>query len=146
VISFVIRQARPEDRARITALLDGASLPTGGLTEHLGTFLVAERNQDILGAIGLESYGDSGLLRSAVVDAAFRNEGIGSSLYSELLVLARTAGMRKLLLLTTTAEEYFRRKGFQVIDRAKVEGPITQSEEFRGACPESAVCMELLLL
>jgi amino-acid N-acetyltransferase len=145
VSSFLIRRAQPEDRARITALLEAASLPTAGVAEHLATFIVAERSQKIVGAIGLESYGETGLLRSAVVDEAIRSEGVGSALCAELLILARTLGMKRLILLTTTAEEYFRRKGFQAIDRRTVEGPVTQSEEFRGACPASAVCMELLL-
>jgi amino-acid N-acetyltransferase len=145
MIATRIRQARPEDLGRITELLQTASLPTAGIAEHAGTFLVAEADRAIIGAIGLEVYGETGLLRSAVVDAAIRSEGIGSALCAELLVLARTLGVKKLILLTTTAEEYFRRKGFQTIDRTTVEGPVTQSEEFRGACPASAVCMEVLL-
>ena len=140
-----IRRARPDDLTRITALLQEASLPADGIAAHLSTFLVAESENIIVGAIGLESYGETGLLRSAVVAPEHRNAGIGSALYTELLALARSVGTKRILLLTTTAEKYFGRKGFGVIDRATVRGPVTGSEEFTGACPATAVCMELLL-
>lgn len=140
-----VRRARPEDLDRVNELLEAASLPTAGVADHLNSFLVAESSDIVIGAIGLELYGQTGLLRSAVVDPTRRNGGVGSALYKELLKQARGAGARRLILLTTTAEEYFRRKGFQVIDRATINGPVTNSEEFRGGCPASAVCMQILL-
>ena len=48
-------------------------------------------------------------------------------------------------LLTTTAEDYFPRFGFEVIDRSEADERLKESAEFRGACPDSAVCMRLSL-
>ena len=140
-----VRPARQRDLPRISALLESADLPTLGVAEHLETFLVAENGQEIIGSIGLEVYGDTALLRSAVVDEQRRGSGIGSLLYRRLIDRARALQVRKLILLTNTAEEYFRRKGFRKIDQNTVTGPITKSVEFSGACPSHAACMELVL-
>lgn len=140
-----IRQTTPQDLAGVTRLLESASLPTLGVAEHLAHFLVSEQDGIIVGAIGLEVYGDTALLRSAVVTPALQNKGIGSMLYKSNLDQARLLGVQRLVLLTNTAEEYFARKGFRKIDQKSVTGPVTASAEFTGACPSHAACMELNL-
>jgi amino-acid N-acetyltransferase len=145
VNAAAIRQARPDDLSSILELLQAAHLPTEGIADHIATSLVAESQGGVIGAIALEPYGDTGLLRSAVVAPAHQNAGLGSSLYEALIARASSLGMTRIVLLTTTAERYFLRKGFHVIDRATLTGPITRSAEFRGACPASAVCMERTL-
>ena len=145
---LVVRPAAAkEDLAQVLSLLRGASLPTEGVEEHFSDFLVAaDSARRVVGAIGMERYADrTGLLRSAVVDPSLRNTGIGSKLYERLLEGARSSGIRRIILLTTTAERYFTRKGFTAIPRLTVSGPVTQSTEFTSACPESAVCMVLML-
>jgi amino-acid N-acetyltransferase len=142
---LIIRQASADDLSAIEALLKLESLPREGVAEHIHHFLVAERGGKIIGAIGLEAYGDTGLLRSAVVVADLRNTGIGSMLYNHNLEQAQRLGIRRLLLLTNTAEQYFARKGFRTIDQKNVSGAVTTSVEFSGACPAHAVCMELML-
>jgi len=136
-----IRQARGADRAAVIALLEAAGLPTAGIPSSMEAFLVAEDAGQVIGAIGLELYGGSALLRSAVVEAGRRRSGVGRELVAWLLDLARGRGARHLYLLTTTAEPYFRRFGFEPIDRTGVPGPVLQSVEFREACPASAVVM-----
>jgi amino-acid N-acetyltransferase len=145
VSTAAIRQARPDDLDSILRLLQTVGLPTDGIADHIATSLVAESQGAVIGAIALEPYGDTGLLRSAVVAPAHQNGGLGSALYEKLLARAHSLSIKRMVLLTTTAERYFQRKGFHVIDRATLTGPITQSMEFRGACPASAVCMELHL-
>jgi arsenate reductase len=140
-----VRKAARGDLNRITQLLESASLPTLGVAEHLQHFLVAEVEGTIVGALGLEVYGDTALLRSAVVLDEMRNRGIGAHLYAKNVDQARQLGVRRLLLLTNTAEGYFARKGFKKIDQKSVTGPVTASVEFTGACPSHAACMELLL-
>jgi amino-acid N-acetyltransferase len=49
------------------------------------------------------------------------------------------------VLLTETAEKFFRAIGYEVIDRRHVPEEIKQSAEFRSLCPASAVCMSKLL-
>ncbi|HEY7482354.1 MAG TPA: arsenic resistance N-acetyltransferase ArsN2 [Gemmatimonadales bacterium] len=140
-----IRPATPGDFTGVVSLLHAADLPTAGLQPRLADFLVAEDHGRIVGAIGLEVYGDRALLRSAVVDAGHRNSGLGSDLVARLLERARVRGVREVYLLTTTAERYFPRFGFHPIARSEVAPAVCASEEFRGACPESAVAMRRLL-
>ncbi len=140
-----IRQSTHDDLDGIKRLLESASLPTLGVAEHVHHFLVAEQDGIIIGAIGLEVYGETALLRSAVVAPELRNKGVGGSLYTSNFEQARRLGIQRLVLLTNTAEEYFARKGFKKIEQKNVTGPITTSVEFTGACPSHAACMELLL-
>jgi amino-acid N-acetyltransferase len=140
-----IRLATPGDYSGVVGLLQGADLPTAGLEPALPDFLVAEDHGRIVGAIGLEVYGDRALLRSAVVDAGRRNTGLGSDLVECLLERARTRGVREIYLLTTTAERYFPRFGFRPIARSEVAAAVRASEEFRGACPDSAVAMRRVM-
>jgi len=141
----VIRRARSSDFTQITQLLESDALPLDGVSHHLDNFLVAYLEGKVVGTIGLEIYGESALLRSAVVTPSKRNRGLGTLLYNALLDDAKKRGVKRLVLLTNTAEEYFRRKGFVRIDRAGLNEPLTTSAEFTGACPSSAVCMELTL-
>jgi amino-acid N-acetyltransferase len=140
-----IRQPREDDLPKIEKLLDEASLPTLAVAEHLNNYRVAKNGEKLIGAIGLEVYDGTALLRSAVVSPNERGKGIGALLYDTIVKYARERGVRRLLLLTNTAEEYFRRRGFRVIDQESVTGPVTNSVEFTGACPSHAVCMELSL-
>jgi amino-acid N-acetyltransferase len=140
-VTPTIRVATPGDFAGVVQLLEAADLPTAGLTPSLPDFLVAEESGRIVGAIGLEVYGEYGLLRSAVVDAGRRNSGLGRDLVESLLLRAETKGTREIYLLTTTAERFFPRFGFAAIGREEVATPVRASEEFRGACPDSAVVM-----
>jgi amino-acid N-acetyltransferase len=140
-----VRQASSNDLTRIEQLLESASLPTLGVAEHVQHFLVAEQGETIVGVIGLEVYGETALLRSAVVSFDLQRTGIGRLLYAYNLKQARRLGVKRLILLTNTAEGYFIRKGFRKIDQKGVSGPITISVEFTGACPSHAACMELVL-
>ena len=140
-----VRQASSNDLKQIEQLLESASLPTLGVADHVHHFLVAEKEGTIVGAIGLEVYGETALLRSAVVTPDLQGQGIGSLLYDHNLTQAHKLGVKRLILLTNTAEEYFARKGFKKIDQKSITGPITSSVEFSGACPAHAACMELML-
>ena len=140
-----LRNAGPADLETVTTFLTEAGLPTAGVAEHLSFFLLAERGKECVGVGGLENYGDVALLRSLAVRQQERNSGIGATLLEQLMTNAHSRGIMRLVLLTTTAEHYFVRKGFVRIDRSTLSGPITGSKEFTGACPSSAVCMELRL-
>jgi amino-acid N-acetyltransferase len=79
------------------------------------------------------------------VDASYRGSGIGRELVLAALRLARSAGVPAVYLLTTTAEEYFPRFGFERIAREDVVPAVRASYEFTSACPSSATVMRLTL-
>ena len=138
----VIRRAQSGDLASVLSLLEGEGLPTEGVEEWLSHFVVAhDRDGITLGVGGLEHYGDDGILRSLAVRSSHRARGMGAALTRAVMAAAASRGVKRLFLLTTTAEHYFPRHGFRVIDRQHVVGPVTRSVEFRGACPETALVM-----
>jgi amino-acid N-acetyltransferase len=70
---------------------------------------------------------------------------LGRDLVESLLERAGTRGVREIYLLTTTAENFFPRFGFARISRDVVAAPVRASEEFRGACPDSAIAMRKVM-
>jgi amino-acid N-acetyltransferase len=136
-----VRAATGRDHADVLALLRAADLPVAGLTPALADFFVAEDQGRIVGAVGLEPYGPDALLRSAVVHPDSRGTGIGEALVERLLGHARERGTRAVYLLTTTADRYFPRFGFDRVTREDVPEAVKGSVEFREACPASAVVM-----
>ena len=134
------------DLPAIKQLLIDNDLPTAGVERHWKTFVVARDGGTVVGCGGSEAYEFAALLRSIAVHPDYRGLGIGRKIVRQLLDRLASRGIREFYLLTTTAEEYFRKRGFRVIDRDEVHPQLLGSEEFRGACPESAVCMRLVML
>lgn len=133
--------ATPDDMPIMFALLEQNHLPVDGLREHITTTLVARRDGRIVGSAALEAYADGVLLPSVAVAPDLQHQGVGHELTSAALRLATTLRARAVYLLTTTAESYFPRFGFERIDRNDVPGSVQQSIEFRSACPASAIAM-----
>lgn len=134
--------ATATDFEAVKRLLTAADLPIDGLDEQFGEgYAIAESDGIAIGAEGIEVYGDAGLLRSAVVDPAWRGRGVGDALTRDRLAWAAQRGLREVWLLTTTAADYFPRHGFERAERAAAPAPMQKSREFAEACPASAVVM-----
>lgn len=136
-----IRPASAEDLQPAIRLLAQAGLPTGDLTiERLA--LVAEQDGEFVGAIGLESFGATGLLRSLVVDPGQRTGGLGRLLVAALEELAAGKGVHELWLLTIDADAYFEKLGYAREPRSAAPAAIAATEEFSSLCPGDAVLMK----
>ena len=131
-----------EEEGRIMALLSAAGLPSEDILPHRQHFIVAKRNAEVAGCIGIEMSGQVGLLRSLAVATAYRNQGIGSILCDRLIAYAKEEGVEQLYLLTTTAAAYFERLGFQRIAREEAPLAIQSNKQFTTLCPSTAVCMK----
>jgi amino-acid N-acetyltransferase len=138
---YLIRAAREGDFDQIRTLLKIESLPTDDLVSELPDFFVAEQDNCIIATIGLEKYGNEGLLRSMVVDRQYRNQSIAKNLLHALLKHATASGIQKIYLITTTAEYYFGANGFSNISREKISSSIAQTREFKDLCPSTATVM-----
>jgi N-acetylglutamate synthase-like GNAT family acetyltransferase len=136
------RNAEQSDLPAVEKLLVANNLPVDGVKENFSSFVVAEHEEAIVGAIGLELFDSAALLRSAVVSPEQRGTGVGRRLVEQILELAERAGVDQVYLLTMTAEDYFPRFGFNRTTRASVPDTVKSSAEFRGACPDTAVVME----
>lgn len=134
--------ARSADLPAIRALLAQCRLPEADVTAaHLKHFLVVREGGAVVGVAGLEIYERDGLLRSVAVDPDRQKRGIGEALAGAIEGLAIAAGLKSLYLLTTTAADYFARRGYTRIERTAVPVGVQASSEFSALCPTSATCM-----
>jgi amino-acid N-acetyltransferase len=126
-----LRQAREKDWHAIRELLLESGLPVDDLgPDRLDGFLVAEDGGDLVGLIGLDVYGTTGLLRSLVVTKSARRIGLGGKLVGALESAAETAGITELWLLTIDAEKFFQRHGFDIVEREIAPDSIRRTDEF----------------
>jgi amino-acid N-acetyltransferase len=132
---------RPPHRS-VVALLEAEGLPASDLTEaHLEHFFFTGSDGAPSALVGLEIYGEAALLRSLVVSAAARSQGLGSALLRHAEEYAAAQQVRALYLLTTTAEPYFEHRGYRRIDRSRAPPSIQSTREFASLCPSSSAFM-----
>jgi amino-acid N-acetyltransferase len=136
-----IDRATQADTDALLELMARAHLPTDGLTSHLDAAFVAREGNRIVGSAAIEIYADGGLLRSVAVDEDHRGAGLGNRLTIAAIEDAERRALPALYLLTTTAEHFFPRFGFERITREDVPASVQTSIEFREACPATATVM-----
>lgn len=136
-----IARATPGDAPSVEALLAAAGLPLEGAREALACGVVARRGETVIAAAAVERFGGAGLLRSVVVDASLRGEGVGRAVVLAAEELARSEGVRELYLLTETAADWFPRLGYEVVDRAAAATVVGASIEFTTVCRDTGVPM-----
>lgn len=136
-----VSPARPSDLELVEALLQREHLPVLGLRDQQQHMFVARTDNRIVGCASVELYGDAALLRSVAVAAECRGSGVGITLVNAALDLARQRNVSAVYLLTETAERFFPRFGFEMIDRADVPPGVQQSPEFARGCCSSAYVM-----
>jgi amino-acid N-acetyltransferase len=135
-----IRERPPH--SSVVALLVSEGLPASDLTEsHLKHFFFTGSDGAPSALVGLEIYGEAALLRSLVVSAAARTQGLGSALVQHAEAHAALCQVHSIYLLTTTAEAYFDRRGYRRVDRAQAPVSIQSTREFASLCPASSAFM-----
>ncbi len=160
-----LRSAEPADGPRIRSLLRKCELPSGDIDDHLADFIVATDGDSIIGVVGLEvlkvepnpetkgscdrssnviTKPGQALLRSLAVAESCRGKGLATSLCDRIQERAQKQRINDLYLLTTTAESFFLKRGFSMIERADVPAEVSATEEFRNLCPSTAVCMRFV--
>jgi len=136
-----VERAVAGDLDYVLQLLAQHNLPLDGLRDHLATTLVARRADRLVGSAALEVYADGALLRSVAVAPEMQGQGVGRSLTEAAIALGESLHAPAIYLLTTTAEGYFPKLGFERTDRDTVPESVKASVEFKSACPASAVVM-----
>ena len=134
--------ALPTDEPRIKRLLSSCGLPHQDITPgHLHHFWVIKKNRQLIGVIGLEVFRSLALLRSLAIDPNYRNQGLGSQLTQQAEEYSDSLNIEALYLLTTTAEAFFAKRGYNNVLRKALPEQIQGTAEFRNLCPVTAVCM-----
>ncbi len=136
------RQLHASELGGALEMLREAGLPTEDLGHGSLTRIFAlESTEAPLGLVGLEVYGNFGLLRSLVVTPALRGTGLGRSLVEFAEKKAREEGVKELYLLTLSAQSFFQRLGYQKLDRSLAPEPIRATREYSEICPFRAIFM-----
>jgi amino-acid N-acetyltransferase len=133
-----IIERRPA-RSGAVQLLEGVALPTSDLTDaHMNDFFYCGNAHAPVGLVGVEFHGKHALLRSLAVAADRRGSGLGSALVETAESHARARGAHSIFLLTTTAEAFFKSRGYAPADRVAAPDAIRTSREFAELCPASS--------
>ena len=140
-----VRPAAPADLDDVLGLLSAVNLPHDGVKEYFNSFLVTRDGEGrLLGCAGLERHGDVGLLRSVAVSPGLQRSGVGSRLTVAALELAAAGGLKEVVLLTTTARDFFAgRFGFTEAQRGDYEERLARSPEWNLPRCSSAAFLRL---
>ena len=140
---LTLEPATADDRRYVESLLERNGLPTADLDPERDalSIYVCLRGAERVGAGGVETYGNVGLLRSVVVEQEVRGAGIGRVLCERLVERASAAGVERLYLLTTTAADFFGDLGYEEVARADVPAAVRKTSQFSELCPSTAVCL-----
>lgn len=134
-------KAETRDLMVIEELLKRNNLPYQDIKLINVDLFLAYENSLFIGIIGLEKFGEVGLLRSMAVKQEYRNKGYGTEICKTLMEYAKSEQISELYLLTCTAKEFFERNGFKVIERSTVPDKIKNTTEFSSLCPATAICL-----
>jgi amino-acid N-acetyltransferase len=141
ISNILFQNATQEDLSEIQELLRTCDLPIDDIELYLSNFLVARIQDQIVACIGLERYNEIALLRSLAVRSDFRGHGIAMELCRRLEVTSPET----LYLLTTAAADFFKRIGYEKLDRSEAPSVIKNNKQFTTLCPSTAVLMRKIL-
>ena len=133
-----IRQLGSAEEARLRTLLESSGLPVSDLAEARPVLFGTVDDSGLVGVVGVEVHGHSGLLRSLAVRSDARGTGLGGALVDAAERFARARGIRHLYLLTDTAEKFFTRRGYRRVERAAAPPEISGTSEFASLCPSTS--------
>jgi amino-acid N-acetyltransferase len=141
--STLVRPARHEDVPAIERLLVAESLPVTPIVEYLDGFSVLESDDEVLGAAGIEMYGEAAFLRSVVVAQALQGTGMGDWLVRSALEHAQRTGARRVYLFTMHAADFFARLGFQAVSMDDFEAAVRAAPQYVGVSQMPAIAGRL---
>lgn len=128
--------------AAVERLLREAGLPASDITTaKLSHFFACRSDRELFAVVGLEVYGSVALLRSLSVAPSHRSRGVGAALVAHAEAAAGERGVTHLYLLTTTADSFFARLGYNAVPRAAAPHAIRETAEFTSLCPASSTLM-----
>jgi amino-acid N-acetyltransferase len=142
-MSAPIRPARFGDYLAICALLADQGLPFDDITaEGVPRFYVtAAPDGSLLACVAIEQYKADALLRSVAVAPSTRGKGLGATLVQRAELETAAGGVRRLFLLTTSADGYFANMGYRSVARGDAPSEIQRTSQFTTLCSTSAACV-----
>lgn len=114
-MDFEIIELSPKHKPDVLALIATDDLRPEDILAKGTRYWGAVSDDSLIGVIGCEYVGRYGLLRSALVAHAHRNQGIAALLTQTLLQGAREMGLNAVYLFSTGAGDYWKRQGFMEV-------------------------------
>lgn len=114
--------------------LIAADLPIDDLADAGRRFFRFDDAGIVVGYGGFEPHGDFALIRSVVVLPSLRGTGTGRRITEALITGAGKQDAREAFLLTTTAADFFKQLGFEVIDREDAPSAILGTRQACSIC------------
>ena len=128
-----VRQAHPEDAAGLLQLIEPmeregilVKRDRDQLERDIDHFLVLELENKVIGCCALLPHGDCLELAALAIEPRYRREGRAAGLLEQAERTAANLGAKRLLVLTTVAEDWFLERGF-------VRGAVGDLPESRAA-------------
>lgn len=132
-----------DDLARFINKLKECSLPYSDLSLTKQVLYEFSLGDMVIGTGGLEIYDQYALLRSVSIASDCQRKNLGTGLVNQMLEIARNKKVSVVYLLTTNAEHFFRKLGFESVQREDAPASIKSTKEFTGICPTSAKLMAI---
>ena len=132
--------ARGSLKQEVISLLQQNKLPVSDLDDTKNLFALLEGNL-VIATAGLEFFHDCALLRSLSVRKDWQGKGLGKTITHQLEQICRERGIADVYLLTETAEGFFNKEGYRVMDRMNAPLSIKNSSEFTTVCSSTGILM-----
>lgn len=140
-ISMNIVPASQNSFSAAIELLKHNNLPTEDINPGTQLFVV-EEGKEVIATVAVEYDYKDALLRSLSVSDKKRGSGIGAELVVFIEDYVRRQGVQNIFLLTTTAADFFGKRGYKVIDRTNVPEFIQKTKEYSVICASSSTLMK----
>jgi len=133
----VIEPVAPDEA--VAALLASCELPTDDIHEEKAlAFFGCREDGRLIALVGMETGTDSALLRSLAVAPEQRGCGLAGRLVAFVEHLCGARGLETIYLLTDSAPDYFRARGYREVARERAPDWIRASAQFSQLCPADA--------
>jgi len=121
-------------------LLKKNNLPTEDLDPGKQIFVVEEGDK-VIATVAVEYDYNNALLRSLSVSEEKRGSSLGSELVKFIEDYVQKQGVQTIYLLTTTASDFFSKRGYTIIDRSNIPDFIKNTSEYSVVCSSSSTLM-----
>ncbi|MCA0170505.1 GNAT family N-acetyltransferase [Bacillus sp. RAR_GA_16] len=127
---FLVRKATSEDAEAVWGFISRSGLNVDGLPA-IESFLLAESDtKELLGVIGLETIGTSGLLRALVLNRSQSTSERLLRFFDQVVLFAKKANLDELFLTSKEESFFFKVFGFSTISFEEVPTLVRENELF----------------
>ncbi|QHA93828.1 hypothetical protein [Bacillus sp. N1-1] len=127
---FLVRKATTDDAVAVRNFVMQSGLDVDGLPD-IESFLIAEsEKKDLLGVIGLEALGPSGLLRALVLNSSESTSERLLQFFDQVILFAKKANLHELFLTSKEESFFFQVFGFSTIPVEEVPKLVRENELF----------------